>query len=128
MELGIRKTVSGQTLDAVKARTIEALKENGFGVLTEINMQTALKEKLGVDFRNYQILGACNPPLAHHALQRNLDIGILLPCNVVLYEKDNGDIVVTIMNVSHLMEQVLPEAKDMAREAEIKLRKALDKI
>jgi uncharacterized protein (DUF302 family) len=128
MELGISRTFKGRPFDDVKFRTIESLQENDFGVLTEVDIQTALKGKLDVDFRKYHILGACNPHLAHTALQQNLDIGILLPCNVIIYENDNGDITVTIMNVSELMGQILPDAKDLAREAELKLRRALDFI
>lgn len=86
---GFSKTVDVPYEAAVeKARA--ALKEEGFGVLCEIDMKEKLKEKLGVDFRNYVILGACNPPLAYKTLQQEIGIGLLLPCNVIVYEADEA--------------------------------------
>ena len=86
---GFSKTVDIPYADAVeKARA--ALKEEGFGVLCEIDIKGKLKEKLGVDFRNYVILGACNPALAYKTLQQELNIGLLLPCNVIVYEADEA--------------------------------------
>ena len=85
---GFSKTVDIPYEEAVeKARA--ALKEEGFGVLSEIDIKEKLKEKLGVDFRRYVILGACNPPLAYQTLQEELEIGLLLPCNVIVYEADD---------------------------------------
>ena len=85
---GFSQTVELPSEEAVeKARA--ALKEEGFGVLSEIDIKEKLKEKLGVDFRRYVILGACNPPLAYKTLQEELEIGLLLPCNVIVYEADD---------------------------------------
>ena len=86
---GVSKTVDLPYKEAVeKARA--ALKEEGFGVLCEIDIKEKLKEKLGVDFRNYVILGACNPPLAHQTLQQDIGIGLVLPCNVIVYDADEA--------------------------------------
>ncbi len=90
---GIKKTLRA-TYDEALARVPEALNSEGFGVLTEIDVQATLKQKLGVDFRRYKILGACNPPFAHEALQAELEIGLMLPCNVVVYEGDDRRTVV----------------------------------
>lgn len=91
-EYGFSKTVNLSYPDAVeKARA--ALKDEGFGVLCEIDIKEKLREKLGVDFQNYVILGACNPPLAYETLQREINIGLLLPCNVIVYENDLGTVV-----------------------------------
>ena len=86
---GFSKTVDVPYEAAVEAARA-ALKEEGFGVLCEIDLKEKLKEKLGVDFRNYVILGACNPALAYQTLQQELGIGLLLPCNVIVYEADEA--------------------------------------
>jgi uncharacterized protein (DUF302 family) len=86
---GFSKTVDLPFEEAVEKARV-SLKEEGFGVLCEIDIKEKLKEKLGVDFRNYVILGACNPPLAYKTLQQEIGIGLLLPCNVVVYETDEA--------------------------------------
>jgi len=88
LSYGFTKTVPG-TVDEVDGRVREALATQGFGVLTEIDVASTLKNKIDVDFRPYRILGACNPGLAHQALSEEANIGLLLPCNVVVYQGDD---------------------------------------
>ena len=100
-----------KTLDVPYAEAIEktraALKEEGFGVLSEIDIKEKLKDKLGVDFRNYVILGACNPALAYKTLQQEINIGLLLPCNVIVYEADKaGTSVVAAIDAKTMMSVV----------------------
>jgi uncharacterized protein (DUF302 family) len=88
-DLGIRRTLNISFEQAIQ-KTTDALKVEGFGVLTQIDVQTTLKQKINVDFRRYVILGACNPELAHRALSANADVGLLLPCNVTVQETKEG--------------------------------------
>jgi len=114
--------------DAV-ARVTELLKGEGFGVLTEIDVKATLKKKLDVDFRRYVILGACNPPLAHRALQAEPDIGVLLPCNVVVSERDGGGSVVSAMNpvaAFHLIDN--PDMQPIAADVRQRLQRVLDRL
>jgi len=106
--------------DAVD-RTAAALKTQGFGVLTEIDVKATLKRKLGVDFRKYVILGACNPPLAYRALSSDLGVGLLLPCNVVVYEDDGGSVVSILDPLAMLGVVHNPELDEVAREARTRL-------
>lgn len=115
--------------DEALARTTAALKAEGFGVLTSIDMQDTLKAKLDRDFRPYTILGACNPPLADRALQAELEIGLLLPCNVVVYERDGGGSTVAAMAPLPTIGMIdNPALVEVAREADGKLRRALEQI
>jgi uncharacterized protein (DUF302 family) len=86
------------TFDQALARVTEALKAEGFGVLTQIDVQATLKEKIGADFRRYRILGACNPKLAYRALSTELEVGVMMPCNVIVYEGDDGKAVVSAID------------------------------
>ncbi|PJZ83408.1 DUF302 domain-containing protein [Leptospira harrisiae] len=102
--------------------TTEALKKEGFGVLTTIDVKNTLKEKIGVDFKRYTILGACNPSFAHKALQTADEIGLLLPCNVVVTEEKNGETKVSIfdpMTMTKLVQN--PELEKIAKEVQEKL-------
>lgn len=92
MQYGFSKTTDYSFSQAIDKVT-EELKKEGFGVLTTIDVKNTLKEKINVDFKNYTILGACNPPIAHKALQTEEELGLLLPCNVIVYEKDNKTVV-----------------------------------
>jgi uncharacterized protein (DUF302 family) len=120
---GISKTISLPYGQAVQKVTDE-LKKEGFGVLTTIDVQETLKKKLGVDFKKYVILGACNPPFAHKALQAEDDIGLLLPCNVVVYERDTETVVSAFdpMTMSKVMDN--PAIEPVALE----VRKRLERV
>jgi uncharacterized protein (DUF302 family) len=114
-----------ETIERVKA----ALREQGFGVLTEIDVKATLKAKLGEDVAPYIILGACNPPLAHRALTANPEVGMLLPCNVVVRETPGGGVVVEAMDPVAAMSIVQDEAvKAVAQEARDRLTKALEAL
>ena len=114
--------------EAAVQRTTELLKEEGFGILTRIDVQQTLREKLGVGFRRYVILGACNPPLAHRAFQAELNIGLLLPCNVAVYE-DEGGSAVTFMDPAAAMGFVGSAAlTPIAEEARTRLQRVQVKL
>jgi uncharacterized protein (DUF302 family) len=111
------------------AKTIEALKKEGFGVLTEIDVKATMKAKLGADFRRYMILGACNPPLAHRALSAEIELGLLLPCNVIVYERDGGGSTVSAMNALAAMSFTgNPALEPVAEEASERLQRALTAV
>ena len=127
MQYGFSKTVDmpyEQTIEKVTAE----LKKEGFGVLTSIDVKETLKQKINVDFKKYAILGACNPPIAHRALQEEEDLGLLLPCNVVVYEKDNKTRVSIFdpMVMTWIMEN--DNMKPIATEVQEKLQRVLRAI
>ncbi len=117
-------------VDDVLARVPDALKSEGFGVLTQIDVRHTLKQKIGVDFRRYHILGACNPALAHRALQEELEIGVMLPCNVIVYEADDGKTVVTAVDPTRTVATAgeNPRLKELAATVREKLARAIDRL
>lgn len=115
--------------DEAVEKVREVLKEQGFGVLTEIDAKKVLKEKLGLDKNPYKILGACNPSFAHQALDIEPEIGTLLPCNVVVYEDDNGKVIITAMNPEAALNLVnKPELTKIAKEVRTRIENALKNI
>lgn len=121
------KMVSEEPMDAVEERLREALSDEGFGVLTEIDVQATLAKKLGVERSPYRILGACNPALADEGLQAEPDLGVLLPCNVTLYEGEGGSTVVSAMRPTAMLELVEnPEVEGIANDAEERVWRAME--
>ncbi len=125
---GMKKTVALPYEQAVE-KVRGALKDQGFGVLTEIDIKAKLKEKIGVDFKRYMILGACNPPLAHKALLAEPDIGLLLPCNVIIYEITDDESVVAAADPEAMMQVTSNDnLRTVAEDAKKRLKDALAKI
>jgi uncharacterized protein (DUF302 family) len=125
---GIKRTLD-VGFDEALARIPGALKAEGFGVLTEIDVQATLKKKLDVDFRRYRILGACNPPFAHRALQHSLDVGMLMPCNVIVYETDDRKTVVSAVDPMQTMAaQGDPAIQPLAQQVQQKLQRVIDSL
>ncbi len=122
---GFTTTLTDLSFEQALARTLDALKVEGFGVLSDIDVQRAMKDKLGIEMPPYRILGACNPPLAHQALQAEPDIGLLLPCNVIVREEAPGRVVVGFLDPQIMVGLVgKPSVKPVADQAEQRLRRA----
>ena len=118
----------GVGYDDALGRVAEALKAEGFGILTEIDVKETLKKKLDVDFRRYKILGACNPPIAHRALQMTLDVGVMMPCNVVVWEDDDGRAMVEAVDPIKTMAGDDARLRPIAEEVRTKLASVLDRL
>ena len=125
---GFRKELDISYPEAIEKVT-EALKQEGFGVLTEIDVQAVLKKKLDVDFRPYRILGACNPPLAYQSLQTEREIGLLLPCNVIVYQDDSGKTVVSAIDPVSAMGMIENETlRQTASRVAQKLKRVIESL
>lgn len=127
MKIGMKKLLSMSFEDAL-TKVPEALKEEGFGVLTEIDVQKTLAQKLQVSFRRYKILGACNPSFAHRVLSLELDAGVMLPCNVIVYETDDGATAVTIVDPFQTLARESDPLREIAELVREKLEHVLERL
>jgi uncharacterized protein (DUF302 family) len=128
MQYYFNKTLHMSFDDAVTG-VVEALKKEGFGILTDIDVQKTLKKKLDVDFRKYRILGACNPPFAYEALKLENKIGTMLPCNVVVQEHPDGTIEVSAIDPIASMKAIEnPKLRDVAAQVQAKLKRVIENL
>lgn len=123
------RTVLDTDFSQAKEQVTEALKQEGFGILTEIDLKQTLKKKLGVDFQEYLILGACNPDLAYEALQKEDKIGVMLPCNVIVQQLPDGSVEVAAIDPEVAMQGVdNPELEPFARNVKAKLQRVIQAL
>ena len=127
-DYGYTRTLEGASFEAAVERITESLKNEGFGILTTIDVAATLNKKLDQDFRRYVILGACNPQLAHRALTEDLSVGLLLPCNVTVFQGDRGESVVQVVKPQAMLGVVdNPQLQPIAQEADERLVRALER-
>jgi uncharacterized protein (DUF302 family) len=128
MDYTTKKQVSGD-FDEVVERTTEALEDEGFGILCDIDVQATFAKKLDEEFRQYRILGACNPQLAFEGLQDDVDLGALLPCNVVVYEDDDGGVVVSAVDAERLIDLAdNPDLDSIGEDAAARFERVLEEL
>ena len=127
MNYGYQRTLK-IGFDEVDSKVRETLMVQGFGILTEIDVKEAFKEKLKIDFQRYRILGACNPPLAHKALTAELEVGMLMPCNVVIWENDDGSVTLSAADAESLLSVTDANLNHIAVDANQRLKTALDAV
>lgn len=123
---GYTKSLGTVPFEDAEARVLAALKTEGFGIIMQIDVTETMKQKLGLDYRRYKILGACNPPLAHQALTHDPLIGLLLPCNVVLFEEDDHTVTMSAANPKEMFKIVGdPAVAGLAEEVDARIRRAV---
>ena len=129
MQYGYSKTVNLSYENAIE-RITEELKERGFGILTEIDVKATMKKKLDAEMNNYKILGACNPNFAHQMLQMEQEIGIMLPCNVIVYTRDDGSTVIAAQDANAMVKVVGedPRIESVADQVTARLKEAVDAV
>jgi uncharacterized protein (DUF302 family) len=127
MDAAIRRPTRS-TYDEVLAKLPELLQAEGFGILTRIDVKDTLKQKLGAEFRRYQILGACNPKLAHEVLSQELEVGVMMPCNVVVYEGDDGRAVALAIDPLQTIAAKDARLEPFAREVRTRLARVLERL
>ena len=127
MKYGYLRTVNFD-FEKVDKKIRETLLEEGFGILTEIDVKKAFKEKLKIDFQRYRILGACNPPLAHKALTAELEVGMLMPCNVVIWENLDSSVTISVGDAEVLLSVTEADLHSITSEANQRLKNAVDAV
>ena len=129
MSYCFNKTLKNRNFDTVIDQVTEELKNQGFGVLSEIDVKSTLKKKIDVDFRKYRILGACNPVFAHKALTVEPHIGVFLPCNVVVQENKNGDVEISAVDpIASMMSVENESLGTLASEVQLMMKKVIDNL